>query len=103
MLLFYYPIYTHAQQPSEIIKEGIHSGLLVQAINALAQRKCPENIMSALLRAQCSQTILSMAQSISAFGKVTGTELVGVQHTPMGPAEVYNVSFSKKRFQESGL
>lgn len=74
-------------------QSGQHARLLTSALESVARGQCPSDIMSPLLLGTCQNQMPKMGQDISSKGKISGADFIGVQQTPMGPAEVYRVKF----------
>lgn len=71
-----------------------HASLLKQVLGEVAKGNCPGSLMTPMLRGTCESQMPNMAQAVSLKGQISKTEFMGMQATPMGPAEVYKVIFS---------
>ena len=71
-----------------------HADLLKQVLEESAKGNCPASLMSPLLRGTCESQMPGMGQALTVKGSITKTEFMGMQQSPMGPAEVYKVTFA---------
>lgn|GEM_PF-5176463 len=76
---------------------GKHRDLLVSALQASAQGKCPAEIMGAMLRSACEAQAPRMVEMFAKSGKLDGAKYMGNQPTANGDAEVYLVSFENAK------
>lgn len=76
-----------------VAQRGNNSELLKRALAASAKGQCPPDLMSPMLQGACEQQMPGMGNNLAARGPITGTEFIGIQQTPTGPAEVYRVRF----------
>jgi hypothetical protein len=70
-----------------------HEALLKRVLGEAAKGRCPDDLMSPMLRGTCQQQMPNMGQQISQRGAIRKTEFMGIQASGFGPAEVYRVDF----------
>lgn len=80
---------------SSFAQQGQNVSLLKQALSEAAGGNCSSKLMSPLLLATCRQQMPVMGQRLAQLGSIQDAEYLGIEQTPSGPAEVYQVSFEQ--------
>ena len=73
--------------------QGVLQEALLETLRAIAEGDCPDHLMSPMLRGMCLQQMPAFGETIRQRGEVESAEFMGVQPTPNGSVEVYNVTF----------
>ncbi len=77
--------------------EGLNRDLLIQAIEASAESRCPVPLMSNELAEACEADRVTRGTRLHAFGHLQTVQWTGVSQTPLGLAEEYDALFENGR------